>query len=151
MLIWQNNITDLSAFVIVSNNADYVATILESIRRDDKHFASLCFLSESTGESSDQFADGLLPEPEELQKTVEQFVDLETSYRNNETSHSSLDRLIKYLWVRPGFVLHPIYAWQHDRYYRYPLLEALSRNELDIFEWLRKPREQEDIGVCDAG
>ncbi len=134
---WQNERIKPSAFVVVGSDADYVTSIIGSIRRDDHYFASLCFSTETANDINNQLSDGLLPEPENLKHVIAHFTDLETSFKHTDGPLSYLDRLIKYLWVRPDFVLQPCYEWQQARSYCYPLLDALSLGELEAFGWLR--------------
>lgn len=126
-----------SAFIIDGKDKHYASSILGKIRRDNEVFASLCFATESTILSDTQLLDGQSPQPLILQEKIDQFQDLLKSLQDNETYLTHQGRLIKYLWLRPNFILQSYHEWQYSRFYRYPLLEALSLDQYDSFEWLR--------------
>jgi len=125
------------AIIITGGDKNYTAAILDKIRRDEDLFASLCFVTESIPASCDNLVDGQLPQPPQLKETINHFLDLSSAYKSSEAQMSHLGRLIKYLWLRPNFILHPCQDWQHLRFYRYPLLEVLSQDKSDSFEWLQ--------------
>jgi GGDEF domain-containing protein len=50
--------------------------------------------------------------------------------------------LLKYMWLRPGYVLEPMADWHHPRGYHYPILEALDRSESDPDVCLQKMDRQ---------
>ncbi len=134
---WEKNKIIPSAFIVNGNDQRYVSSILGKIRRDNEVFASLCFVTKSVPSSDHCLSDGLLPEPLILQKQIDKAQDLLTSLKGKETYLTHQGRLIKYLWLRPDFILQPDHEWQYARFYRYPLLEALSLDQSDSFEWLR--------------
>ena len=135
---WEKSKTIPSAFVIDSKDAQYVNTIVNKIRRDHLAFGILCFVTEIQPSFDHQLLDGQLPEPSILKKRINDFVDLSESFKNSETYITPQGRLIKYLWLRPEFVIQPQKDWQHSRYYRYSLLDALSEDTVDSFVWLRQ-------------
>jgi hypothetical protein len=44
---------------------------------------------------------------------------------------------LKYLWIRPNFIIQPYHEWSQRRFYSYPLLDALVFNEIDAFDWIK--------------
>ncbi|NBQ68726.1 MAG: diguanylate cyclase [Nitrosomonadaceae bacterium] len=134
---WEKNKIIPSAFIIAGNDKQYTASILGKIRRDEEVFASLCFAANPVAASDNLLLDGQLPQPPVLLEAVNQVENLLKSLKGNETYITHQGRLIKYLWLRPDFILQPHHEWQNPRFYRYPLLEALSQDRSDSFEWLR--------------
>lgn len=134
---WKKAGTLPSAFIIAGGDSSYTASILGKLRRDSETFASLCFITESMSSIDSGLSDGQLLPPVQLQGVISNFLDLSNAYKNSETHISHLGRLIKYLWLRPNFILHPHHGWQYSRFYRYPLLEALGQDKSDSFEWLQ--------------
>lgn len=134
---WEKDRITPSAFIIEGKDKQYITSILGKIRRDNEVFASLCFSTEPVASLDNHLLDGLLPQPSVLQEGINQFEDLLKSLKSNETYITHQGRLIKYLWLRPDFILKPYHEWQHSRFYRYPLLEAISQDQSDSFEWLR--------------
>ncbi|GKS69905.1 GGDEF domain-containing protein, diguanylate cyclase (c-di-GMP synthetase) or its enzymatically inactive variants [Nitrosomonas sp. PY1] len=126
------------AFIIDGEDAQYVNTIINEIRRDDTVFASLCFVTESSIALDSQLLDGQLTEPSALQKKISDTEGLTKSFKNTEACITPQGRLIKYLWLRPDFIIQPQHEWKNARYYRYTLLEALNNDTGDSFGWLRK-------------
>ncbi len=134
---WETQRMLPSAFVIEGSDAQYTTSILSHIRRDKEAYAVLCFISGSVSSLDNSYVDGSLPQPLLLQEAISQTADLEKSFKNSENNVTHQERLIKFLWLRPNFVLQPYHEWQHPRFYRYPLLEALSHDKSDAFEWLQ--------------
>ena len=133
---WENEKIKPSAFIVEGNDATYVISILNNIRGDSELYTALSFLTEYVGELASSLSDGLLPQPESLQQEIIRFAEFDGSYRNNDLSLYHHGRLIKYMWLRPDFILQPIHEWQRTRFYYYPLLESLSRDKFDTFEML---------------
>jgi hypothetical protein len=134
---WEQNRVNPSAFVIVGKDKQFISSVLAKIRRDNEIFASLCFATDPVAPFDNLLLDGQLPQPSVLLEVVNQVEDLQKSLKSNETYITHQGRLIKYLWLRPDFILQPHHEWQYPRFYRYPLLEALSQDGSDSFEWLR--------------
>lgn len=134
---WEKNRIVPSAFVIEGNDQQYVSSILEKIRRDSEVFASLCFSTELLTSSANSLLDGLLPSALELQKQIDATQDLLRSLKGKDAYLTHQGRLINYLWLRPQYILQPYHEWKNSRFYRYPLLEAMSLDQSDSFEWLR--------------
>jgi GGDEF domain-containing protein len=134
---WGKNRVNSSAFIIVGKDQQYSSSLLRKIRRDDEVFASLCFAADPVASFDNFLLDGQLPQPPALLEAVNQVEDLLKSLKSNDTYITHQGRLIKYLWLRPNFIIQPHHDWQHPRFYRYPLLEVLSQDGSDSFEWLR--------------
>ena len=134
---WQNERLEPSAIIIESDDAAVTSTLLENIRRDDTLFASLCYVSGIEDTYASQLSDGQLPPPPDLQEAINRFTALSASYKYDNISFFHLQRLIRYFWLRPGLVLQPYHVWQHTHFYRYPLLEALSQDQIESFDWLK--------------
>ncbi len=134
---WGKNRVNSSAFIIVGKDQQYSSSLLRKIRRDDEVFASLCFAADPVAPFDNFLLDGQLPQPPALLEAVNQVEDLLKSLKSNDTYITHQGRLIKYLWLRPNFIIQSHHDWQHPRFYRYPLLEALSQDGSDSFEWLR--------------
>lgn len=123
--------------ILIAGHSEYTATLLNSIRRDDDLYLSLCFVSDSIPSININLTDGQLPPPQQLKSAIDHYDDLLNAYKNSETHVSELGRLVKYLWLRPNFTLLPTHEWHYPRYYRYPLLDALNRDKFGSFEWLQ--------------
>ncbi len=134
---WKKESIPPSAIIVAGDDSDYASTLLDQIRRDEDLYVSLCFVTEPIAVLNDNLADGQLPHPQQLKISIDHFFDLLNAYKDSETYASELGRLIKYLWLRPNFTLLPSHAWQHPRYYCYPMLDALSQDKLGSFEWLQ--------------
>lgn len=125
------------AFIVEGKEPNYITSILGKIRRDKEVFASLCFVSGSVNTQDGFIGDGQLPQPSLLHEAINYFADLEKSFKYNEAIITPVGRLIKFLWLRPDFIIQSYRLWKEHRFYRYPLLETLSNDELDSFDWLR--------------
>lgn len=134
---WEKDRILPSAFVIEGSDSRYASSILGKIRRDSEVFASLCFSTRLLTCSENSLFDGLLPPPAELQKQIDAAQDLSRSLKGKDNYLTPQGRLINYLWLRPNYIVQPCHEWTNPRFYRYPLLEAMSLDQSDAFEWLR--------------
>ena len=110
---WEVTKTVPLAFIIDGKDAQYVNKMINKIRRDDVVFASLCFVTELPPVLDHQLLDGQLPEPSALQGKISDVEDLSKSFKNTETYIAPQGRLIKYLWLRTGFIIQPQREWSH--------------------------------------
>jgi GGDEF domain-containing protein len=132
---WKAAPSPPKAFLIEHQQPRDTNELLRKIRQDSEAFASLCFVGGARETFDAGLADGEVPPPAVLMEKIAGTADLEASFRSRDAG-SRQERLLKYLWLRPDFVLEPQHEWRHARYYRYPLLEALS-GESDGFDWLQ--------------
>jgi len=131
-------------FVIANEDASVIVSLLQQIRRHPDFCTALCYVAGGSNPEIGQLADGELPEAAVLRKRYAHFQELLTSFNESETAILPTGRLIKYLWLRPHFVIKPCHAWQSPRYWFYPLLNALNPDE-DAFDWLRTLANQRII------
>lgn len=124
------------AFVIEGSDESYITSTIDVIRKDQEIFDTLCFVMGSTNSFDSYLLDGQLPPPPYLQEEINQVADLRESYKQVDNDISKAGRLIKYLWLRPKFILQPYHEWQCQRFYQYPLLDKLSNDATDSYEWL---------------
>jgi GGDEF domain-containing protein len=126
-----------SAFVIEAEDSRNVSDLLWKIREDGDVFSTLCFISGAVEPLHALLADGGVPAVAILKDKIARAVDLEASFKSRDAGASRLERLLKYLWLRPDFILQPQHEWRNPRFYHYPLLEALGGGESDAFDWLQ--------------
>lgn len=135
-------------FVIAITDPSATVSQLQQIRRHPDFCTALCYVVGGSNPEIGQLADGELPAAATLQERFRQFHELLATFNENETTILPTGRLIKYLWLRPHFILQPCHAWQSPRYWFYPLLDALNPDE-DAFEWLRTLANQRIIESSD--
>ncbi len=123
-------------FVIGDNDPSVAVQVLQQIRQHPDLYVALCFVTGKIDDEIEQLADGELPSPEALREQWARFRELLVAFNENETTILPTGRLIKYLWLRPHFVIKPRHAWQSPRYWFYPLLDALNPGN-DAFDQLR--------------
>ena len=126
-----------SAFIILGSDLNYISLILSKLRRNNEAFESLCFVTGPVFPIDNNLIDGQLPQPSQLQEEIRRFQDLSSAYKNSERYEPHLRRLIKYLWLRSNLIIQPIRDRKAPRLYRYPLLEVISQDKFDSFEWLK--------------
>jgi len=125
------------ACVFEANDHQWLHEQIGAVRRDPKLFWMPCFILGDADARDAPLLDGDLPPPPELKQAIDSVLTLSASFKHQEGELSRTDRLLKYLWLRPGFVIQPMHDWRHPRYYRYPILEALAGTEEDVFGWLQ--------------
>ncbi|HNO74952.1 MAG TPA: GGDEF domain-containing protein [Nitrosomonas mobilis] len=135
-------------FVIANKDPSAVVPLLQQIRRHPDFCTALCYVTGSVNPEIEQLADGGLPEAAILRERFGHFQELLTSFNESETAILPTGRLIKYLWLRPHFVVKPCRTWQTSRYWFYPLLNALNPDD-DAFDWLRALVNQRVIESAD--
>lgn len=128
---------DPLVFVIESGSEDYIHELLWNIRTHPKFFYFLCYVNAAINEQDKNLIDGANVSKEELSSQVSLFEELNNSFKSRKEPLFRDDRLLKYLWVRPNFIIQPYHEWSQRRFYAYPLLDALVFNELDAFDWIK--------------
>jgi GGDEF domain-containing protein len=130
-----SDVTDV-VFIIEQGTEDFTHDILWKIRTHPKFFYLLCYVNAEINEQDKYLIDGInLPETE-LTEQVLQFDELINSFRYRKPPLFRDDRLLKYLWPRPNFIIQPYHDWSQRRFYSYPLLDALVFNEIFSFDWI---------------
>jgi hypothetical protein len=124
-------------FVIESGSQEYIHEILRRIRTHPKFFYFLCYVNAAINEQDKNLIDGVNLSEDELSGRVLLFEELNNSFKSREEPLFRDDRLLKYLWNRPNFIIQPHHEWSQRRFYSYPLLDALVFNELDAFDWIK--------------
>ncbi len=139
-------------FIIKSDNPNYVQYVVRKLRRDPEHYAALIYIDGDINETDLQITDGRLPDPSTLVERVEEFYERQSMIVELGDTLEPDTRLLKYMWLRPGYILEPQRDWMYKRHYRYPILEALDRTESDSEIWINKLHEErliEKFGLRD--
>ncbi len=124
-------------FLIQADTGDYSHDILTRIRGHGDYYCDLCFVDGEIAGSDKLLSDGGIPDPDALASRLSEVEDLHAAFKRRDEPLYRDDRLLKYLWLRPGFVIRAHYDWSSPGFYSYPLLEALSFSEIDVRAWLR--------------
>lgn len=133
---WTSDKSGQVIFVIANKDPSVVVSLLQQIRRHRDFYTALCLVTDGVSPEIEQLADGELPEAAALRERFGYFQERLTSFHEHATAILPTGQLIKYLWLRPHFVIKPCHAWQSPRYWFYPLLNALNPDD-DTFDWLR--------------
>jgi hypothetical protein len=137
------------AFVVRSDDADYVGSTLQQIRRDPDYATVLAFVDGAVAEKDRPLSDGPLPDrPQDQAERIEEACGRRSAMAPRVNApgdpRGSEALLLEFMWLRPGYVLEPQADWRHPRRYRYTVLEALDRTESDPETWLHR-LEQEGL------
>lgn len=124
-------------FEIESVSLNYIEETIWKIRSHSKYFYFLCFVNGDINGKITPLIDGINLPIQEKSEQLELFEGLLGSFKVREESLSRDERLLKYLWLRPDYIVRPLHEWSYRRFYKYPLLDALSFNEVDSFEWIQ--------------
>jgi hypothetical protein len=124
-------------FIIESDSQQYIHEILWKIRTHPKFFYFLCYANAAINKQDKNLIDGIDLSGDGLNEQVLLFEELNGSFKQRDEPLFRDDRLLKYLWVRPDFIIQPYHQWNQQRFYSYPLLDALGFNELDTFDWIK--------------
>jgi len=131
------DVNDPVVFVIESGSQEYIHEILWRIRTHPKFFYFLCYVNVAINEQDKNLIDGANLSEDELSAQVLLFDELNKSFKARQEPLFRDDRLLKYLWARPNFIIQPYHEWCLRRFYSYPLLDALVFKELDVFDWIQ--------------
>mgnify|MGYP001028428234 CR=1 FL=1 len=111
---WMPDKSGHAIFVIANKDPSAAVSLLQQIRRHSDFCTALCYVTGSINpeiEQLAQLADGELPEAAILWERFGHFQELLTPFNESETAILPTGRLIKYLWLRPHFVVKPCHAW----------------------------------------
>lgn len=132
-----------AAFVFKSDDERYTGTLLRQLRRDPDHATALAFIDGTVSATDQPLTDGVMPSnAPALLEHIGEFQSRAGSIRQTGDDQSPEASLLKYMWLRPGYVLEPLADWRHPRGYHYPVLEALDRSESDPDLCLQKMDRQ---------
>lgn len=125
--------TDASAFIIDSDDAQYIQALLNELRSDDTFYLKLIFLSQVPEDFDDSLSDGQLPEElHDLTRLVNAAVSRERQLPEDPVDVSVSTRLLRFLWVRPGYVIEPKFCPHDPARWSYPLLERFLKDKPDV-------------------
>ena len=118
---------DTTCFVIGTKSVNKASKILKNLRTD--HYSSVkpLFLLESLGSSVDRLSDGVVQSLEEAFERAEAMDCLlqELDQKCLADAESASYRLIGYLHTRQNYILEPYGDWKNEKFYNYPLADAL--------------------------
>jgi GGDEF domain-containing protein len=129
------------AVLLYPGNAHQALTWLERLRRDARHALAPILLNRSFGAAVDALSDGVAPGLEAVRELVEPILARATSLKDRETGEGD-ERLLAFLYLRPGRVLTPLADWRAEAIYRYPVAEVLGRHEEDGYLMLERLRRR---------
>ncbi|MGH8462185.1 MAG: hypothetical protein ACRESS_11295 [Stenotrophobium sp.] len=127
------------AFIIKGTDEAYAGSLLRQIRRDPDYGASLVFIDGSAASADLVLCDG--PLPKTGQALLERIGDVQSrarAMRGAGDDQTPVGQLMRFMWLRPGYVLEPIADWRHPRGYHYPALEVMDRSDTDPETWLQQ-------------
>ena len=122
-----------------------LAEARDFLRRLRAHPASCAkpvFLPTSLGEEEDRLADGVVASLDEALRRGKEMVDRLALVNLPSLRESKDFRLLAYLFVRSNGEMEPHRYPFTPHVYGYPVAEALSDDEGDVFFWLRALRER---------
>ncbi|MBV1913766.1 MAG: diguanylate cyclase [Pseudomonadales bacterium] len=128
-----------AVYVIDGKDPSYTKETLQQLRSHPDHYADLCFVSDPVGSSDDGLSDGKLPDPASLQGTVTESQQLNLLFKTIEDGQQTHEQwLMRFLLMRPNYVIKPLHQWSHARRYRYPILEVFGGPMIDTEGWLKR-------------
>lgn len=127
------------AYLINSEDPLYTHKMLWQLRRHPDHYGTICFVTGALNPFDESLSDGELPEQTALGNVVAEAQQLEGLYKTAQHGLQTHEQwLMRFLLMRPSYVLKPFHDWSHERRYRYPLLEAFGGKQLDTAAWLNR-------------
>lgn len=128
-----------AAFVVKSDSETYTRTLLRQIRRDPANATALVFTYGSIAENDEPLSDGPMPSTREaLLNRIGDMQKRAQAMQVHGDHQTPEQRLIEYLWLRPGYVLEPKADWKHPQRYYYPILELLDHSDANPEVYLQK-------------
>ncbi len=114
-----------AAVLLSPGDAHQAAAWLESLRRDPRLALVPVVLPRTFGEGIDALSDAVASAGAAAE-SVAPIAQRAATLGRRETAEGE-ERLLAYLYLRPGLVLTPVADWHNERIYRYPLADALGR------------------------
>jgi GGDEF domain-containing protein len=139
------------AVLLSPGDARQASAWLQSLRHDARLALTPILLSRSFGDAVDALSDGLASSADAAAQQSEPIVARALLLGGRETPEGD-ERLLAFLYLRPGRVLTPVADWRDERIYRYPLADALGRAGEDGFMMLDRLRRRgllEPAGLID--
>lgn len=127
------------AYVIESKDPEYVHEMLWQLRSNPDHFADMCFVSGTIDPADESLSDGDLPSKLALESILSEAQQLGLLFKATQDGLQTHEQwLMRFLLMRPNYILKPSHDWSHVRRYRYPLLEAFAGPQFDTASWLNR-------------
>lgn len=120
------------ALLLHPGDAHQALTWLEMLRRDARYALAPVVLNRSFGAAVDALSDGVAAAHEAVVQLVEPIAARAAALGRRETAAGD-ERLLAFLYLRPGRTLRPAADWRDERIYRYPLADLLGRADEDGF------------------
>ena len=137
-----------AAVLLAPGDARQAATWLESLRRDVRFGLAPILLNRSFGEAIDALSDGVASSSVSAAECAAAIAARAAALGRRETAEGD-ERLLAFLYLRPGRVLTPVADWRDERIYRYPLADALGRPGEDGFLMLDRLRRRGLLETAD--
>ena len=128
-----------AVYVIDGKVPAFTNITLQQLRSHPDHYAELCFVFDSTGSSDDGLSDGELPDPASLNDLFIESQQLNLLFKTIQDGQQTHEQwLMRFLLMRPNYVIKPQHEWSHARRYRYPILEVFGGPKIDTDAWLKR-------------
>lgn len=128
-----------TVYVIDGKDPVYTQEALQQLRSHPDHYADLCYVYDSTAPTDNQLSDGELPNPKTLSGTIAETQQLDLLFKAIQDGLQTHEQwLMRFLLMRPNYVITPLHDWSHIRRYRYPILEVLGGPQIDTEAWLNR-------------
>ena len=126
-LEFSQKLPEATCFVIGTHDAPKACKLLKNLRSEPSMALKPVFLLKSLGQLVERLCDGVVDTIEEAlekAKPIERLLaDLDLSQFTDP--ESAPYRMLAYLYSRPSASLDPIGEWRNERYYSYPIAEAM--------------------------
>lgn len=121
------------------------------LRRDARLGLAASFCDRDYGEASAALADGVVQSVGQLADCAAQLASRGAALPKQEYPEGD-ERLLAFLYLRPGHRVSAVRDWRSERIWRYPLLESFAPPQADTLDWsldLRRRRLLEPVELVD--
>ena len=119
-----------TVYVIDGKDPSYTHETLQQLRSHSDHYADLCYIYDSIDPIDHRLSDGELPNQKVLDNKIAEMQQLDLLFKTIQDGLQTHEQwLMRFLLMRPDYVITPLHDWSHIRRYRYPILEVLRSEE----------------------
>jgi len=127
-------------FLIDHPDMEKASEILNKLRASPESAVAPIYLLKSLGEPADSLSDGLISTMDEGFEKIKEIDRLVSELDDDVFSikASNVFSFLGYLYARPQIQVLPYRHWSNERFYRFPLIEAMIDPQEDPDQWIEK-------------
>ncbi len=129
---------DAAGFVVNAADDEQCLQTLRQIRADRDHWFKPIYLLQELSPAAASLSDGLVASAEQALAKLERFWQRGEALADLPIPQSGEERVLRYLFPRPEYLLEPLRDWRYPQLYHLPLLDVLLGSDAGQMNWPAK-------------